>query len=50
MKKDAIDNLIKDIIDYNSTVSESDMIVFGKQSSDVYDTNDIVYFELPGLE
>lgn len=30
MKKDAIDNLIKDIIDYNSTVSESDMIVFGK--------------------
>lgn len=47
-KRKTIEELIRLIIEYNKTHSEK--VVFGKQNSNVRETNLIVYFDLPGCE
>lgn len=47
-KREVIEELIKEILEYNKTSEEK--IVFGTQKSDVSETSLIIYFELPDCE
>ena len=47
-KREVIEELIKEILEYNKTSEEK--IVFGTQKSDVSETSLIIYFELPDSE